>query len=54
MPERNESIRWILVDLIYDFCGEVQVYRGYSSRATFDPKEDVESLSQSEYVKHQS
>ena len=45
MNENITSIRWVLVDLIYDFCGSAQVYRDYSSKPTFNPLDDMESLS---------
>ena len=44
MTERIDSIRWVLVDLIYDFCGAAEIYRDYASKPSFDPHEDMESL----------
>mgnify|MGYP005988121617 CR=1 FL=1 len=45
MTERIDSIRWVLVDLIYDFCGAAEIYRDYSSRESFNPYDDMEYLS---------
>ena len=44
MTDRIDSIRWVLVGLIYDFCGAAEIYRDYALRPSFDPHEDMESL----------
>jgi hypothetical protein len=44
VSKRIEEIRWVLVDLIYDFCGSAEIYREYSRKKDFDPHNDMRSL----------